>query len=886
MSYTANQYNYCTPLSSAVSFSDSSAIVDDIKYFTLFDNVLDGSFHPISGSVGLWGTSIADDTGLLAEPFVVIVEEELSLNALSLAISSYSYPVDIKVELYRNNVLLYTQSKFGLLRPTSLFVFPYSYDITKYVVTITRISSKGVARLYNAYKAFYIKGIDTLNISQSASRALNVATTGSDVLRIKTSEAITAITNSVIASDALPLKYSATTSMHNTIDKISEVIAVHFKDKSHIHNTFDKKFDTLPFNGIESISHVIRNMWSGDELSVGAVDHCNAGLYNIHRAMKEPTRQIFGKVYITYTDPMADAAISSIEVSDEAYNSDKERITDGVVPAAGRYFTLYDNDLSGLYVVSSANSQTGWTSATVSNADGTFDNPPTITLSFAARPIKQITLHFDASHENIVKDFTVTITSQDGNVITRYFVDNTESDILLLFDEILANIVSIKLTVTKVPKPYYPVNLLDIPSVSTFLYAGYQDNSSLINMSLLEELTYEDDIEALGGVSANEITVSLDNSNREFNFDNRNSAIASQLKRNRKIEPWLGAEVSPGFIEWYRLGVFWSYNWNVPYNSLTTTVIGFDTIGLLDTSYFSNHQVLINKSLGELIDYVLSDAKQILPFLEWEVAEELYGVVIPYAWFSLGSHTAALRKISLAYPMHIYCNRDGKIIAAPQKLRLDHYNDVWSDSTNVIDKTYESLYTVLPNIVSVTVVSPMLKQAQELVKDELVFDVSDINQRVLNFNNPYISDLVVTIDCDSTVKYTYTVYSWGIEINFTGSGSVMSIVCNGTSLDTSNTVVLTQRDNESVLLNGAVTRDISADFIQTSSLANLIINRIASLSENDKYDAEVTYRGDIALSINDPILLLDGIAPDNRYNIKRHQLTWDGALTGKATLNT
>jgi hypothetical protein len=130
------------------------------------------------------------------------------------------------------------------------------------------------------------------------------------------------------------------------------------------------------------------------------------------------------------------------------------------------------------------------------------------------------------------------------------------------------------------------------------------------------------------------------------------------------------------------------------------------------------------------------------------------------------------------------------------------------------------------------------------------------------------------------------VYSWGVVVNFTGAGVVRSIVCSGAALDISNTSVVSQRDANSVRLNGAVTRDISSDFVQTSSLATELIRRLLALSTYDKYDATVDYRGDIALSINDPILLLNGIAPDNRYNIKRHELFWNGALTGSAYLNT
>ena len=209
-----------------------------------------------------------------------------------------------------------------------------------------------------------------------------------------------------------------------------------------------------------------------------------------------------------------------------------------------------------------------------------------------------------------------------------------------------------------------------------------------------------------------------------------------------------------------------------------------------------------------------------------------------------------------------------------------------SDSTNVIDKKYSSLHAVLPNLVNVKVVNVALKYEESLVTDSVVFDVAAVPSMTLNFNSPYVSDIDVLVDCDSGVQYTYTVYSWGIELTFTGTGSVYSIKCVGTALDTSNTSTITRRDNDSIMTNGIVTRDISSDFIQESSLAVYLLNRIFELSADDKYDVEVTYRGDIALTINDPILLLDGIAPSNKYNIRRHQLTWDGSLTGVADLNT
>ena len=57
-------------------------------------------------------------------------------------------------------------------------------------------------------------------------------------------------------------------------------------------------------------------------------------------------------------------------------------------------------------------------------------------------------------------------------------------------------------------------------------------------------------------------------------------------------------------------------------------------------------------------------------------------------------------------------------------------------------------------------------------------------------------------------------------------------------------------------------------------------------------DIDVLARGVVVLfpepmnQKTEAVLISNGIAPDNRYNIKRHELHWNGALTGSAYLNT
>lgn len=824
MSYVANQYNYATPLSSITDLTGERLAVTDKKYFSLSDNTLDGSYYPITGTVGLWGASLSDADGILAEPLVLTVTEELEIRAFRLCGSIYNYPVAFTVKFYNGTTLVHTITETENVLAEYVSYIPSTLFVTSYEVTITKISKAGaVARLYNLYNPIYLKRTTGVQLS-----LVENASTGECVLKRS-------------ASTAYPVVVEGRPYIVNTI-----------------HNASDKL-------GIKAVSYSTPT--------------------NVHTKMKEPHRHIYGKVYITYTDPMLEDA-TFVSTNGEAYNSEAQQLLNGHVTSDHKYFTLYDNNLTGDYVLSGVHSEVGWTSKEISGPNGSFAESPRVSVHFSVRPIVGLHIHFNDTHGSIAENFAVILTKNDGSTVEYLFSGNSATEVSVA-EEGVPDVVSVTAVIFKVSKPYTPASILEIPVTSTLLYKGYADASDIMSIDLLEELTYEDDIEALGGVSANEISVALNNSDNSFYFNNTKSLVARQLKRNRKIVPWLGVEVTPGTIEWYTLGTFWSYDWDVPIGGLTAKVIGFDTIGLLGNTAYINHTVQINKSIGELIEYVLYDAKKTLNFIEYVIDPALYDIIIPYAWFDATSHAAALRKISGCYPMHIYCDRLGRICAAPQKLHLDYYYDVWSGSSNVVGSPkYSSLYSTVPNIVNVTVMHPSEIADNALAEDNSEFTVEGTYERLLNFARPYIRDLNVIVDCDSSVQYTYEVYSWGISFIFTGTGAIRSIACSGTCLDTSRSEVVTKRDAESVRVNGAITRDVQSTFIQTKQLADTIISRLFSLAENDKYDVNIEYRGDIALSINDPILLIDGIAPDNRYNIRRHQLTWNGALRGSADLNT
>jgi hypothetical protein len=152
--------------------------------------------------------------------------------------------------------------------------------------------------------------------------------------------------------------------------------------------------------------------------------------------------------------------------------------------------------------------------------------------------------------------------------------------------------------------------------------------------------------------------------------------------------------------------------------------------------------------------------------------------------------------------------------------------------------------------------------------------------------NPIVDGEVITAIKDASVTYTYEKYSWGLKFNFSGVGTIQSLSVMANALTISKGVNITVSNNEAVLLNGITIKHIEGNFIQSVDYATALANIILADVSTEIYDADVDYIGNIAISINDPIVLNDNITPTDKYRVKRHTLYWDGSLSGTAKLNT
>lgn len=659
-----------------------------------------------------------------------------------------------------------------------------------------------------------------------------------------------------------PVDFTLTLYRNGIVQTTYEVVG---NKLSSINITLDKAYD------IDKLElSITRISVAHDVLKIATASF---GL-NVSNLMKQQERRIHGRVEVTYANAIKDTAVT---VNDGAYGSSGDNLTNEATIRSANFFRLYDNKLDGSCVVAGSTSEVGWWPKSMPNDDGIYEIRPTLSMSFSQRNLYGV--HITCDPLDYLVDCNVALTNASGQVSGFTVRNNASSKISN--STLYTDIVKIEITFIKASRPNRPAILTDVAIASSITY----EDERLIDVSLLEELTYEDALEKLGGVSANELTVNFNNDDKSFYFNNPDSPIAGYIKKNRKVRAWFGVQIPDSEeVIWSPLGTFWTYSWDVPVGSMTAKMTAFDTIGLLGTQTYYDHHVYRNKSIGELIDIVLTSAKKRFTFLQWRIDAELYNIIIPVAWFEYGSYTVALNRIAACDLIHIYCARDGSIVVSKRSSGVQAPDDVWSDDTTVIDKSYPTLYTAPANYIDVHI-------ARVAATTQEVFKLEDVEQtvkagenRVFNFSAP--TEEIQSITIDTTATYSYEWFSWGMQVTFTSDGVLTGVTIVGTALEVGDASHVHMQEDMSIEDNGIVPCDIKNDFIQTTEHASRIAQYLYDKVPDNVYDVEVTYRGDIALTLNNKISLPEGIAPSNLYFIKRHELSWNGALSGTARLNT
>lgn len=607
--------------------------------------------------------------------------------------------------------------------------------------------------------------------------------------------------------------------------------------------------------------------------------------------IKEIIRKVYGKVQIEYTDPEIDQSIE-IESTDNNHTSYPSQIADGIGEPSFKYASLddgwiLDNTWRLAPASSEMHAQYGFWGSRLSKADGTFTTPPTIEITFVQRPIRGLKLVGDSKRNEYAVDFTIRLYQGESVVYTETVIDND----LMTWEKPIVQINEItkmEITISKWNKPNRTIKIMEVFTSIQETYEG----EDIISINLIEEKEVSQGSLPIGNISSNEVEIVLSNVNREFDTGNRTSKLYGLVKPNRKIKAWIGTE-----SQLIPLGEFWAKDWDVPEDGLTAKTIGRDRLDRLRDETYTKSTVETNKTLYQLAEAILQDAK----VTKYWIDDELKDFVVPYSYFLPVSHREALRQIATACLGQVYCDREGTIqVEGPsftleriESLQVAFLQTEFPAEIEIVEaygiseedyfrKDNPSRQSDIANHVTVET-KPLIKDVEQEIysSEDTITGTIDMT---IQFNHVPCIDVDILITGSGSILEK-NIYAWGADLKINASGN-FTIKANGKPLKVVNKDMVTAQDQVSIMDNGLIRFPFPNNhLIQSRQVARVIADKLLQYYKDPKRDLTMEWRGNPALELGDIVRINDYIRgldeAIGHYYITKQELEFAGYLRAK-----
>jgi len=856
------------------------------KWFTLAENKLDGTYHlipdPIGAyEIGVFSDCLSDSNGNFpSHPYIIYEPGDIDIHGIRIVGDHQRsiYPTYIRLYLYKNDIVIfdnyYSNNQVDWHINFKQF---YSVDKIKIEIYSTNKSNNAVVIAEMDYTNEPTSS-DTLELNFNEHGIANPLISDSNTLSLGIGE-VSHIEGHLDCVDTLYLGIIENKQISANINS-SDPLNVSISKTKEIKTNFNK-FDFLVINkDVEYDSvNVFINAYESFDISLTETPVMD----NIHTVMRAPSRQVFAKVEVTYTNPQQDSTLD-IQTSIAGALSKKEQLYDGLKNPKYKWFCLFQNKLDGTYHPIDESSEIGWLDNKLSDENGIVEPAAEITFSFTdSRSIIQLEVVGNLQNNNFPVDFSIKLYDSNDNLLhIENVVGNIHVDWVKDITPV-SNVTKLVLNVTRISIPYAVCNILEMYPVIVETY--YSDK--LLDVGLYEETAYETSV-PLGGVSANELNITFNNKDRRFSPSNQQSALRGYLKKNRKIKVWFGAYVNNN-LEWYPCGVYWSDSWNVKRRSMIAKLRALDSLDLLRKTNYLTSTLKSNKTLTELVVDIFKDVG--LATSDYQIDSVCDSIIIPYSWFERQSHRSALQKLASCALISIYCDHNGRIVIDSILNAKEYVTDFTEDS--YMDVNYPQAYMDSYNYVEVEYVTYGLEEQQEIYNEDMseIIEPNAIKQFICRFNNIPCSEVQdpTIIGANLNVIDTQK-YAWGCIITIQNTGSMSSVLSNiniqGKPLKEQNKGTVVAKDDNSILLEGEIRAPkISSPFIQTREYAKYLADTLLNNYLNAKYDAQLNARGDIAVQLENQVKLIDQVEGVNDYyKITRQSIKWDGAFHSDITL--
>ena len=366
------------------------------------------------------------------------------------------------------------------------------------------------------------------------------------------------------------------------------------------------------------------------------------------------------KIEITWTDTQEDETIRAS--ADAARGSYPEQVVDNIDSPTEKWFSLDGQSmLNGEYYVAPNEDnkdlyQVGWWGTKLADENGDFASTQLLRVAFPSRPVIELKVFGDSLREEYPVDFDVEVYDDEQNLIyTEEVRGNT--DIFWRKDVVgegLSNVTRLELKIYKWSHSNKQCKIIEFFSSIRQVYT----DDDIMFLNLIEESEVEDAGLPIGNISTNEVSFRLYNENNRFSPGNPDSALFGLVKKNRRVQPFVGIEIDD-FVEWQPLGTFWTGDWSAPEQELYAETTARDRLELMRESTFETSEVIEDTNLYELAEIVFQDYG--LTPDRYNIDAKLMEFEIKYGWFDPISHREALRQIAEASVSRVYSDRRGII---------------------------------------------------------------------------------------------------------------------------------------------------------------------------------------------------------------------------------
>jgi len=347
------------------------------------------------------------------------------------------------------------------------------------------------------------------------------------------------------------------------------------------------------------------------------------------------------------------AATDATPSATEADISQLAQTHDGIESMSARYATLetggwpldgtmeiMPNDTSGL--------QMGFWSV-ISGSDGIFTIPPTLTFTFVENHSSiGFTVIFDDKADWYPKEFIISAYDVSDVLLGTQTVECTSARQIVEMP--VENYRKVVLQFTKTRVAHQRVRVSEI----IFGIVQYFDKSNIAGGSLLYELSPTAD-----NLPSNELTITIDNSDRKYNMINPNGVYA-YLQQSQPLDIELGVGVSKYGIEYVNMGCFYFTESRAEDNAMTAEITAHDRFYSLDRS-ICRIGTTGTWTVSEAVAAVIADSGlPITTAIPSDIGLRTVNKCIPADTM----HREALRLIAQAAMCTCYFNRDDELVFA------------------------------------------------------------------------------------------------------------------------------------------------------------------------------------------------------------------------------